>query len=176
MRWVWIAAWTYLILVLHTGVARDLAIAGCAPHLLLAGLILLVVRTSVREGMILAAVWGLLSDCLAGDPLGPDVIAFTFVAYMIRRASRANHLAAWGMGLEWALCAWGALLVSMSLRMLGDGHVPAVAALPARTAGPAIYTAGLVAILSVAVRLVRGAPSSDEGGPAVFNQWRRLTG
>jgi hypothetical protein len=76
------------------------------------------------------------------------------------------------------LIVWVALLVSTSLRMLGEGHIPTAPALAVQAAGPALYTGVLVAIVSLVIRMVLGRPASEEVGaaPTVSNQWRRLTG
>ena len=60
-----VTACSYAIFVLHSAVARDLAIAGFAPHLILAGLIVVIVlRVGHAQGVLLAAIWGILADCL----------------------------------------------------------------------------------------------------------------
>jgi rod shape-determining protein MreD len=184
MRWLWIISWSYLIFVLHSGFARELRIGGCVPHLLLAGLILMTVRTAGslgtgRLGICLAALWGLLSDCLTDGRLGADVITFVLVAFVIRQMH-----ARWGLtsparaGVVTAALVAAALVASTSLRLLPDGRIPDLAALGTYAAGSAAYTGFLAALGSLAARIVWREPMGDDAAasPAVSNKWRMLTG
>src|SRR5262249_5596826 len=153
MKWLSISGWTYLIFVLHAGFARDVAIGACAPHLILAGLFLMVVRLNSRDGIALAAAWGFLSDCLVEGRLGADVVVFVVAAGAVRQLSgRWSLRAAWRAGAISTGVVWGAVVASTANRMLADGLLAhgrtldlATLAIPA--AGSAIYTGVLVAVI-----------------------------
>jgi rod shape-determining protein MreD len=178
MRWFWILAWTYLIFVLHTGLVRSLAAGGCTPHLVLAGLVLMSLRTSGREGLALAAGWGLLSDCLADGRLGPEVVAFVLATFVISHLSRRWNLKSPVMAGA-AACAivWGTPAISAGLRMFPDGRNSVLAAPVWLAAGSALYTGILVAAVTLAARLIVRSPAGVDPAtvPKMSNKWRMLT-
>jgi len=179
VRWLWIVLWTYLVFVLHAGFARELQIGKCTPHLALAGLIPLAVRASGRRGIVVAAVWGLLSDCLSDGRLGTDVIVFVLAACCTRRAgARWNLIAPWRTGVFSAVTAWGALVACASLRLLSAGGSPPFTALGLQAAGSAVYTGLLAALVALTARIVWRSTDGDESAPApqVSNKWRMLSG
>jgi hypothetical protein len=71
-----------------------------------------------------------------------------------------------------------ALIASTSLRLLVEGRIPDLASLGKSAMGSAVYTGLLVALVSLAARIVRRQPIEDEAdaSPAVSNKWRMLTG
>ncbi len=179
MKYIGITTWTYLIFVLHTGIARDLTVAGCVPNLLLAGLVLLLVRVRGRSGIAMAAAWGLLSDALTDGRLGPDVICFSLTAYAVRQFhARWNLNSPWKSGVLSSVVVAGEMVAATSLRLLADGRSPELSTLGAHAVGSALYTGILVAGMSLAARLVlrQTAESTTPDAPTVSNQWRMLTG
>jgi cell shape-determining protein MreD len=182
MKWLSITGWTYLVFALHAGFAREMAIGACAPHLILAGLVLMVLRLNGRDGIALAAGWGFLSDCLVEGRLGADVVVFVLAAGVVRQLSvRWSLRVPWRAGAFSIGLVWGAVVASTAVRMLADGILAdgrtldlATLAIPA--AGSAIYTGVLVAVLSLAASLV-GRDRTDDATavPAVSNRWRMLT-
>src|SRR5262249_24042348 len=178
MKWLWIVGWTYLIFVLHSGFAREVAIAGCTPNLILAGLVLMILRTTGHGAVAVAAVWGLLSDCLIEGRLGADVVSFLLTACAVRQLSvHWNLRSPWRAGAISIVLVWVELVASSNFRVLADGRTPDPAALALSAAGAAVYTGLLVAILSLAARLVWCDPSDDDAAAvrAVSNKWRMLT-
>jgi len=178
MRWFWILAWTYLIFVLHTGLARSLAVGWCTPHLVLAGLVLLTVRMPGREGLVVAAGWGLLSDCLADGRLGPDVVSFVLATAVIRHLScRWNLKSSEMAGAASGTIVWAALVVSAGLRMFPGGRILDLAGPVRFAAGPGLYTGVLIATATLAARLVARTPAGIDAAaaPAMSNKWRMLT-
>ncbi|MGE5192488.1 MAG: rod shape-determining protein MreD [Deltaproteobacteria bacterium] len=178
MRWLWIFAWTYLVFVLQTAFVREMQIAGCVPHLVLTGLVLLTIRFPGRAGLFLAAGWGLLSDCVASGPLGTDIVTFILAAYAIRQfAPRSKLHSPARAGALAGLIVFAVLVVSTSLRMLADGRTPDLPALARYAAGSAIYSGAVVAAASLAARLVLRSPTGNDSAapPAVSNKWRMLT-
>jgi rod shape-determining protein MreD len=177
MRWLWIFASTYLLFVLQTGFARHLEIVGYAPHLVLAGIFCLAVRMPGRGGLVVAAGWGLVSDCLTDGRLGPDLVTFVLAAHFIQQLSCRWNLETPGRaGVLSAAIIWAVLVVSTALRTLPDGHIPNLAALARSAAGTAIYTSLLVAAATLAARLVRRSTNGSDTVPVatVSNQWRML--
>jgi rod shape-determining protein MreD len=177
MQWLWIVAWTYLIFVVQSSVAHELAIGGCAPHLALAGLILLAVRVSGRRGLLLAALWGLLSDCLSDARLGADVIGFVVAALLVQwggiRLGLKSPLRLGGLS---AALVWCSSMLSVSLRTYADGHFAGFWAYGQTALGPALYTGAVVGLVSLAARFIGRQKIRDSAAaPAVSNQWRMLT-
>jgi rod shape-determining protein MreD len=187
MKWLWIIAATYLVFVLHAGFACEMAIGGCAPHLVLAGLVLMVLRLNGRDGIALAAAWGFLSDCLVEGRLGADVVAFVLAACAVRQLSvRWNLRVAWRAGAISIGLVWGAIVAGTAIRvladgmladgMLADGRTLDLGTLAMSAAGSAIYTGVLVAVISLAASLVgRDRTENATALPAVSNRWRMLT-
>jgi rod shape-determining protein MreD len=177
MQWFLIVAWTYLVFVLHSSVAKGLAIGGCAPHLVLAGLILMAVRVSGRHGLLLAALWGLLSDCLSDARLGADIIGFVLTALVVQWCGmRLGRSSPWRLGGLSAVLIWCASVLSAGLRMHADGRVASLWACCVTALGSALYTGALVGIASLAERSTgRSTTSESAAAPSVSNKWRMLT-
>jgi rod shape-determining protein MreD len=182
MKWLAIIGWTYLVFVLHSAFAREVAIGACAPHVILAGLVLMILRLNGRDGIVLAAAWGFLSDCLVEGRLGADVAAFVLAACAVRHLCvRWNLRVPWRAGAFSIGVVWGAVIVSTGIRMLADGMLSDgrtldLARLAIPTAGSAIYTGMLVAVISLAASLVgRDRAGDATAAPAVSNKWRMLT-
>src|SRR5260370_22628206 len=145
MKWFWIIAWTYLIFVLQSSVARELVIGGCTPHLVLAGLILMAVRASTRNGLLLAALWGLLSDCLSDARLGADIIGFVLAALVVQWGSiRLGLSSPWRLGGLSSVLVWCAIVLSVGLRMHADGRIVSLSACYITALGSALYTGAVV--------------------------------
>jgi hypothetical protein len=178
MRWIWILVWTYLIFVLHTGVGRLMAVAGGAPHLALAGMVLMTLRISGREGLVLAAGWGFISDCLTEGRLGPDVMTFVLAGSVIRKLSCRWNLNSPGIaGAASGAIVWGALVIAAGLRIFPDGKLPDLWVPVWHAAGSGIFTGVLVAVVTPAVRYIVPTPAGigPAPGPDMANKWRMLT-
>jgi rod shape-determining protein MreD len=178
MKWLWTIAWTYLVFVLHSGLAREAAVGGCAPHLVLAGLVLMVLRITGREAIALAAVWGFLSDCLVEGRLGVDVMFFVLTTMALRQLNaRWNLRSPWRAAVVSMTFVWGELVASGSFRILAEGQTPDLPPLAHSAAGSAVYSGLLVAMLALAARLVARDAIDDDASaaPAVSNKWRMLT-
>jgi len=178
MKWLWITGWTYLVFVLHSGFARELAIAGCTPHLILAGLILMTVRSGGRQGILLAGGWGLLSDSLTDGRLGVDVVHLTLAALAVQQVhARWPLSSAWRLGALSVVVVWAEVVASTSVRMLSGGQSPHLPAIVPHAAGPALYTALVVAGMSFAAQIVlrRSTEVIEASAPTVSNKWRMLT-
>ena len=168
---------TYLVFVLDSSLTPLLSIAGCKPHFALASLVAIATRLRGARGVLLAGVWGLLSDSLAEGHLGPGLACFALAAHAVQQCA-----ARWGLRSPLALAAatfvtaWAMLAVSEGLRLLDAGHTPEFLSLATWAAGSACYTAFLAGALGLALRLVTGRQRDSEGSaPSVSNRWRMLT-
>ena len=177
MQWIWICAWTYFIFVLQSSVARELAIGECAPHLVLAGLILMAVRVPGRNGLLLAALWGLLSDCLSDARLGADIIGFVLATLVAQWGGiRLGLSSPWRLGGLSVVLVWCASVLSAGLRMHADSRVASLAACCITALGSALYTGAVVGVASLAARFIgHGMTSDSAAAPSVSNKWRMLT-
>jgi rod shape-determining protein MreD len=177
MQWFWIVAWTYLVFVLQSSVAQGLSIGGFAPHLVLAGLILMAVRVSGRNGLLLAALWGLLSDCLSDSRLGADVIGFVVAVLIVQWGGiRLGLNSPWRLSGLSAVLIWCASVLSAGLRIHADGRAANLWACCVTALGSAFYTGALVGITSLAARFIgRSTTRESAAAPAVSNKWRMLT-
>jgi rod shape-determining protein MreD len=176
MQWLWIGAWTYVIFVLQTCAAHELAIGKCAPHLLLAGLMLMAARVSGRQLWYLAALWGFLSDCLSDACLGADVIGFVLAALLVKWGDmRLGLNSPWQRGTLAAALVWCSVILSTKLRMPSDQSV-SLWTLSIAALGTAVYTGALVGLASRAACLIgmQKRPGS-QAATVVSNSWRMLT-
>ena len=87
MNWLKFTIWTYLVFAVHSVVASSLAVAGYAPHLVLAGLILMTSRMAGRQGLLAAGLWGLLADCLTEGRLGAGIVCFSLSTWLLQRCT-----------------------------------------------------------------------------------------
>jgi rod shape-determining protein MreD len=170
---------TYTMFALQASLARDVAIFGFTPHLILAGLAVMTVRSACAQAMLQAAAWGLLADCVTEGRLGPQMVSFTIFAVMLQRtANRRSINVPWKLAASSIPLCWGALLADQLWRALADARPIDYVALTVQAAGSAIYT-GLIA-LGAAYILRFCAPASTEStipsAPCVSNKWRMLTG
>lgn len=178
MKLLIIATCTYAIFVLHAAFARDLAISGIAPHLILAGLVVISVRVGAAQGMLLAAVWGLLADCLTEGRLGPHVVCFAIVVGILHRNRNQRRSSdSWKLAALSIPMVWGVLLAVQFWHSLAEGRTRDFTAVAIHAAGSAVYTGLVVAGAAYALRHVAPASAdrTDPSSPSVSNKWRMLT-
>jgi rod shape-determining protein MreD len=177
MQWLWIVAWTYLIFVLQSSVARELAMGGCAPHLALAGLTLMAARVSGRRGLLLAGSWGLISDCLSDERMGAGVIGFVLAALVVQQGGiRLDLSSPWRLGALSAAVVWCSIACSAWLRIEAHGRPDSLSSYCLAALGSALYTGALVGVASLARRFMGRQTTRDSAAaPAVSNKWRMLT-
>jgi len=178
MMWLWVIAWTYLIFVLHTGIAQTLAIGGCAPHLVLAGLVVMTVRLSARRGVLLAAGWGLLLDCLGEGRPGVHLVALTLATLTVQEVhSRWALYSPWRLGLVASVVAGALVAATASLPVFAGVPSADLRVILVHAAGSALTTGVAAAIIAYADQMVLRPPATAAGakGPTVLNQWRMLT-
>jgi rod shape-determining protein MreD len=170
---------TYTIFVLHTSLTRDLAIAGIAPHLVLAGLAVMTTRVERVQAVWLAAAWGLLADCLAEGRLGSSMVCFTIFAVFVQPASHPGRTGfAWKLGALSIPVGWGLLLADQLWRGLGRELKIDIGALAIQAAGTSIYTGLIIAGAAFALQILSPVSTESEisSTRTVSNQWRMLTG
>jgi rod shape-determining protein MreD len=179
MKWLTLVLWTYLVFVVQSGFASKLAIAGCSPHLVLAGLIVTILHFSARQAVLVAACWGLISDFLGDGRLGVDVALFALSAMVVQSVVVRKHLSSRvRLVTVTGILVWANVIGSASLRSVADGRGLTFAALCGRAAGSAVYTAALIALVSLSGAIVRRQSLADAvpAAPSVSNRWRMLTG
>jgi rod shape-determining protein MreD len=178
MKWLLVAPATYLVFALQTSLADSLTVAGCVPNLPLAGLLLMAGHGTGWRGLVMAAVWGLIADCLADGRLGPDLICCTICLLVFEH----GH-AQWNLGSPWRLVAISIPLVLFesaatgAMRALLDGHAIDWQRLCLFAAGSSVWTVVVVAGLAFVGALVgrRAGTEGIEAAPAISNRWRMLT-
>lgn len=179
MKWLTLVLWTYVVFVVHSSFASKLAIASCSPHFVLAGLILAILHFSATQAVLLAACWGLISDCLGDGRLGVDVACFAVSALVVQFLFVRKHLdSRVRPAALTGILVLANVIGSTGLRSMGEVHGPAFAALCGRAAGSAAYTAALIALVSLSGMIVRRQSLADAVpvAPTVSNRWRMLTG
>jgi rod shape-determining protein MreD len=154
-----------------------MAIGGCAPHLALAGLVLMAMRIPGRRALLLAAVWGLLSDCLSDSRLGADVIGFVLAVLFLKWGSiRLGLYSPWRLAGFSTPIAWCCTTFSLWLRMHADGRVAGLWDCCITALGSALYAGAAVGLASLAARIISRQEARDTAAaPAVSNKWRMLT-
>lgn len=178
MNWLKLTLWTYFVFTLHSTLAVSLAVAGFTPHLVLAGLTLLVSRTTARQGLLTAALWGLLADCLTDGRSGAGVICFSLTTWILQKFMEpANYGPTWKILALSVPVTFANIVGTAALRTLADGHLVDLREFCLLAAGSAVFTGILVAIAEPAIRLVRGKGREEVGVvvPTVSNRWRMLT-
>jgi rod shape-determining protein MreD len=178
MSWLKFILGTYVVFVLQSTIASSLAVAGFAPNLVLAGLVVMSGHLSRRHGLLAAALWGFLADSLTEGRLGAGILGFSLSAWAIQTCSAGQN-----GGVHWKLAVlsvplvWGNIVGMAVLRSLSDGSPFDLRGLCIHAAGSAFYTAGIIAVVQMAHRFVRGSSSSAEpiSAPTVSNKWRMLT-
>jgi rod shape-determining protein MreD len=178
MNWLKLTLWTYFIFVLHFTVAARLAIAGFAPHFMLAGLSLLAWRATSRQALLTGALWGLLADCLTDGRLGAGLICFLLSTWVLQRCTvQSNRGPSWKLAIFSVPVIFAAIVGTAGLRMLFDIRPVDWQALCIDAAGSAVFTGILIVIIEIAISVVRGRTSEHSAiaAPTVSNKWRMLT-
>lgn len=178
MTWLKFTFSTYIIFVLHSAAAASLAVAGFAPNFVLAGLILMACRLAGRQGLLAAALWGLLADCMTSGRLGAGIICFSLSTWVLQRCTeRGNSSLPWRLAVLSVPLLWADIVGMDLLRGLSDGRPVDLQGLCLPAAGSAVYTAIVVAVTEFSIRIVRGKRTEDAAiaVPIVSNKWKMLT-
>jgi rod shape-determining protein MreD len=181
MNVIGLILWTYAVFSLHAGLGDSVGYGSFHVHVLWLALVPMVMRLGEREGLLLAAAWGLLADCLNSSPLGIDLAGFTVAATLIQRLRRLNEFRS-----LFATALLTATAVSVEVA-LADGLRLALAGVTSDLTNVAIYslstgatTATVGFVIGSAIRLIwrPQITTSDERSRShiVTNRWRMLTG
>ena len=178
MNYALLALLTYATFVLQSTLAPDLAVGGAVPQFVPLALLLTALHLRGRDGLVLAAGWGLLSDSLGPDCLGPDVICFSVAVYLLQQIRRHALLhSPIGKGCMLALLIFamtsGSVLIH-DWRM----HQPLDYATTMRqSAFAAGYSGAIGLVLLLAWQSLTGLLPQLRPAPAadVANRWKMLT-
>ena len=145
----WLSLLTILALSCEPIVSAEIATPTLRPDVVLIPIVAAVVATPGSAAVFCAAVIGLISDCLTGQHLGPQMAAFAIVAavgsLMSLRPKSIVDVFLLSFG-----CVFAARTVAMAARLTLD-HEP----LNATTAGMQIAgTSFVTALLLIAVLLL----------------------
>ncbi len=178
MYWLGITIWTYLVFVLQSAFASHLAIAGYAPQLVIAGLVLIVAHIAGRQGIFLAAIWGLISDCQTDGRIGLHLCCFVslmFVTQQMHAWWKSSSPVKPGALAATFVFAHG--IASVCFVRLLDGQPPEVSVVCVQAAGSALFTGLFVSGAVLAARFVVPRTPADVVGaaPTVSNKWHMLT-
>lgn len=167
---------TYISFVAQSSLASAFEIGGVQPNFVVMGFLLLVPRVSGRAALLMAAVWGLLSDSLANSHAGIDVVCFALAAFVLWHLQRgALGQTTVGRILLLAPSAFVVLCVSRIAREVLSGAMSPLALMLKETAKIAGFTAacGALTLLLIAFRFRQSETTSLL--PDVRNRWKMLT-
>lgn len=181
MKVISLTLWTYAAFALHAGLGSDVAYGPLRVHVLWLLLIPTVKRLTERDGLLAAATWGLLADCLTSSPLGIDLVGFTVAASLIQRLRRLNEMRSL---FATTLLAVGVVSAEVAtadaMRLVLAGVSIDVADLAVRSLATGAATAGSGFVIGCVTRLVWWRrPDANDARSAtniVTNRWRMLTG
>ena len=135
-------------------------------------------RIAGRQGLLAAALWGLLADCLTDGRLGAGVVYFSLSTWVLKRfTGRRNSSVPWRVAVMSVPLIWAAIVGMAVLRGLSDGRPSDLRGLCVHAAGSAVYTGMVIAAAEFAIGFVRGSSTADAGiaAPTVSNKWKMLT-
>lgn len=170
-RFILTSLLTYLVFALDSSLAPLMQIAGCRPHVAVAGLVFLSARVSGAAGIFTAAVWGLLADCLADRTLGVDLALFTLSALGLESIRQRGDVPSPVLaGVATFVIALAERAASGGLALL-DGSPAADATAVCRYAvGSAAYTASVaIAVALIARLIIERQPGATSRLPRVAN-------
>ena len=181
MKVVWLTSWTYAVFALHAGLGDSVGCGSFHVHGLWLALVPTVMRLGEREGLLLAATWGLLADCLTSSPLGIDLVGFTVATTAIQRLRRLNEFRSlFARALLTATVVFAEVAVADGLRLMLAGVTSDVTNLAVHSLSTGATTAAVGFVIGCAIRLMWRPQTtmSDERSRSrvVTNRWRMLTG
>ncbi|MGQ0633204.1 MAG: rod shape-determining protein MreD [Planctomycetaceae bacterium] len=170
-----IVAGLYAAFVIQTSVLPLVCVRPWTLHIVLSAIVIVMLRSGARAGIVTAALGGLVSDCLSTGPLGIDLCLFVIVAHLTQMARNdrtgASPLV---IGLFAGTAALLSEFIATSLRLALAGEP-----LPLREIGASATACGLstAAVMVVAATLWQAMAGTAEAGghTAVSNRWRMLT-
>lgn len=181
MKAIGLILWTYAVFSLHAGLGDSVGYGSHHVHVLWLALMPTVMRLGEREGLVLAATWGLLADCLTSSPLGIDLVGFTVTATVIQRLRRLNEFRSlFTTALLMATVVFCEVAFADGLRLALAGVTSDVTNLAIHSLTIGATTSLLGFVFACAIRLIwrPQITTSDERSNThvVTNRWRMLTG
>ncbi|MBI5759096.1 MAG: rod shape-determining protein MreD [Planctomycetales bacterium] len=181
MKLIGLTLWTYAAFSLHAGLGDSVGYGSFHVHLLWLALVPTVLRLDEREGLLLAATWGLLADCLTSSPLGIDLVGLAVAATVIQRLRRLNEFRSlFTTALLTATIVSAEIALADGLRLALAGVTSDVTNLAIHSLTTGATTAVVGFVIGCAVRLIwrPQITTSDERSRShvVTNRWRMLTG
>jgi rod shape-determining protein MreD len=172
----------YLAFVWQAALRPELTWNGYAPNFLALALLLVMWSLSDISALIVAAVLGLLSDCLVTRSLGNDMLCFLVVANVLQTICPPRLVRHPGWLL--VLVLFATFLIEVSTSALRgtlnheisnvDGSSMIYLRWGLTALGDGLYTA-LLAALPVVGMIVWGRRMADSGHQPELNRWHRLT-
>lgn len=172
----------YLAYSLQATVRPEISWHACSPNFLVIFLILCLWNVSEAWGLVFAAVAGLLSDCLAPNLLGADMLCFLVCSVLLQIVCPPHLIR--HPGLLLVLVNVTAFLIELSTLALRAGlsqpittfsDAPFVAS---NWLGTAIGNSLLTMLMAVPIVLLIHVASGHrvhDGTSPVGNHWHRLT-
>lgn len=168
---------TYAVFVLQVTLAPALQVQSVTPHLVLLALVSVVLQVGGRQGLLCAATWGLLGDCLSATCVGPGVIAFPCLALVLQIVRRRSTLKSpVSVALLATLLICGCLAAMTALNCWHTGLTLA-RSLFIQDAMVSAYTGVVLFGLLLAHQSLNSMLPAARNRPSatVANRWRMLT-
>ena len=178
MQFPLFAILTYVLFALQSTAAAELAIGGFTPQFVWGALFVWGSRFPRAKGVILAALWGLLSDALAGGRLGPNLIGFVAAVLVLQHLRSMRFLLT---PVAIALISLPSVFLTQMIagcfQYWIEGVKFAPVALTVHSAGEALYTACIIGIAASLRDLFSGNQniSLTPAAPQITQSWRMLT-
>lgn len=151
----------YFALVLQVGWGERLAVGGIEPAFLPLMLAVVVFAYQGWQSILWAGVIGLLSDCIAAESLGIDMLSASLIAYIgdrmlsgRKRDPAAPSVNAGAFVLATFLIVQAMLLFSTGARMLQTGLTAHAGEWLSVTAATSAYTAAIAFAVLLASRAI----------------------
>lgn len=167
----------YAALVVQTSVLPRLCLGAWTPHVAVWAVVMATAIVTPRASIAIAALCGLVADCLSPDTLGPGMIVMGMTAFIAQHACRLGTMQS---SLAWpcviGLLAWFAPVAStLARQVLAQetifwSHELSAAVFPALSTTACAFVATLLAAL-----FRRASPSTGGHDSQVANHWRMLT-
>lgn len=170
----------YLAFVWQAALRADIACNGYAPNFLVLALVAVLWSLSDSKALLTATLLGLLSDCLAPDHLGSDMLCFLGVAVFVQVVCPPRLLRHPALVVVLVLLATGLVEFSSTIFRTALNHELAAATTVTyfrwglNALGDGLYTA-LLAILPLLAISLWQSRVVDRTNQPVGNHWHRLT-
>lgn len=168
---------TYAVFVFQATLAPAVAIERVTPHFVLLALVPVVLHAGGRQGLMCAAAWGLLTDCLSAGCLGPGVVAFTGLAVVLQGIRRRSTLTSPVSVALLAMTLMGGCLAGMGALACWHARQPIDRSLFVQSVLVSGYSSAVLFGMLMLRRLLNPFLPAARSAPAatVANRWKMLT-